>query len=174
MILFLQGNCPGPPTPEQARKFNLSVTAAASLNKVRRGQCVIIVNKATFFTAYTNKWFDDLYIAYESDTLVSGVATAISVRNLDLFSEIGPNTFLTRVTFHALGGFQAAQVLAIPPFDPVLLDRFHALPGQLAVGTSGRHSILFQGANSHRAMHICAPNRPQKLCMCSAFVFHSA
>lgn len=96
-----------------------------------------------------NTWLEDLYFVYESDTLVSGTVTAISTVTTALSGGVGPNTFLNRVTFHALGGFLAAQAFAIPPQDPLLIEDFVGQGGQKTIAYNPRHSVLFQGTVHH-------------------------
>lgn len=146
----MQGNCEGPPTASQAADFNLPGSVIASLQGIRTGQCVILIDKSAILTTRGNKWFENLYFVLVSDSLVSTVATAVSAHSTEAaavwrHAEYGPNLFFSGVTFHALGGIQAAQAFAITTFEPGYPGEMRVVGGQRIFIFNLKHSVLFEG-----------------------------
>lgn len=140
--MHLQGNCAGPPSEEAAKQLNLPDSGVASLQEVRAGQCVVVISKTAFLTTRFNKWFDNLHIAFVSDSLLPGTVTGISASKDLVVQGSATNIFLTRLTFHAMGAFSSAQAFAIPPDQ---LQTTQALPGFQTKFSNSKHSVLFQG-----------------------------
>lgn len=150
----MQGNCAGPPSEEEAKQLNLQDSVVESLQSVKPGQCVIVIDKSAFLTKTYNKWFDNLHIAFVSDNLLPGTVTAISASK-DI--QIGPatNLFLTRMAFHAMDGFRAARAFSIPPDQP---ENKKGVPGSKTTWMNARHSIFFQGMQAYMFLQLIYKN----------------
>lgn len=140
--LVLQGNCQGPPTEEQAEQMNLPDSAVASLQAVRTGQCLILINKRGFLAEGFNKWIDNLHIAFVSDTMQAETAVGISVVKSNLIPGAGSNVFVTRTTFHAMEGLKVAQAFAITPTQ---LELRRGSPGLPVIWGNAHHAVLLEG-----------------------------
>ena len=63
---------------------------------------------------------------------------------------LGLNVFFTRTTFQALSGFQSAQALSLPNWDPLFPELgLGAFAGAPTYTANGWHSVLFHGEVSH-------------------------
>lgn len=138
----MQGNCEAPPTEEEARQMNLPDSAVASLQAVRPGQCMLLLNKRGIVTERFSKWIDNLHIAFVSENVEASTAVGISVSKSKMKAGTGTNVFITRTTFHAMDGLRAAQALAIE--TALLSSRGHAVfPTSWS---NNKHSLLFEGS----------------------------
>lgn len=125
--------------------MNLPDSAVADLKAVPAGQCLMIIDKSTFLALRYNKWFDNLRFAMTSENLQPRTATAVTTTSTLTNRDHSPNAFFTRVSFHVMGGFSAAQAFAIPEQDPLLETERIGWPASRVDWQNNGHSVLFQG-----------------------------
>lgn len=142
ILVAMQGNCEGPPTEENAKQMNLPDSAVADLQAVRPGQCLILLDKSMFETRSFNKWFDNLHIAFVSDQTSNDPVTAIAASKPVVTPGPGSNVFITRSTFHSMGGVGSAQAFIIDPY----VGQRRAVGATPLVMHNTEHAVLFHGA----------------------------